>query len=43
MIIDKTPEQSKAINDLNGPLIIISATGGRVLHRPRAGKTSVVR
>lgn len=36
MIVDKTPEQSKAINSLKGPLIIISAsgmaTGGRVLH-----------
>ena len=36
MIVDKTPEQSKAINNLKGPLIIISAsgmaTGGRVLH-----------
>ena len=36
MVIDKTPEQSKAINNLKGPLIIISAsgmaTGGRVLH-----------
>jgi metallo-beta-lactamase family protein len=36
MIIDKTPEQSKSINNLKGPLIIISAsgmaTGGRVLH-----------
>ena len=36
MIVDRTQEQSKAINDLKGPLIIISAsgmaTGGRVLH-----------
>ena len=36
MVIDRTPEESKAINDLKGPLIIISAsgmaTGGRVLH-----------
>ena len=36
MIVAKTPEQSKAINDVKGPLIIISAsgmaTGGRVLH-----------
>jgi metallo-beta-lactamase family protein len=36
MIIAKSPEQSKAINDFKGPLIIISAsgmaTGGRVLH-----------
>ena len=36
MVIDKTPEQSKSINSLRGPLIIISAsgmaTGGRVLH-----------
>jgi metallo-beta-lactamase family protein len=36
MVVDKTPEQSKAINGLRGPLIIISAsgmaTGGRVLH-----------
>lgn len=34
--IHRTPEESKAINDLPGPLIIISAsgmaTGGRVLH-----------
>ena len=34
--IHRTPEDSKAINDLPGPLIIISAsgmaTGGRVLH-----------
>ena len=34
--IHRTPEDSKAINDLAGPLIIISAsgmvTGGRVLH-----------
>jgi len=36
MVVAKTPEQSKAINNMNGPLIIISAsgmaTGGRVLH-----------
>jgi metallo-beta-lactamase family protein len=36
MVLAKSPEQSKAINDLKGPLIIISAsgmaTGGRVLH-----------
>jgi metallo-beta-lactamase family protein len=36
MVIAKTPEQSKAINSMKGPLIIISAsgmaTGGRVLH-----------
>ncbi len=36
MVIDRTPERSKAINNLKGPLIIISAsgmaTGGRVLH-----------
>jgi metallo-beta-lactamase family protein len=36
MVIAKSPEQSKAINDVKGPLIIISAsgmaTGGRVLH-----------
>ena len=36
MVIDKTPEQSKSINSLKGPLIIISAsgmaTGGRGLH-----------
>jgi len=36
MVVAKTPEQSKAINDVKGPLIIISAsgmaTGGRVLH-----------
>jgi metallo-beta-lactamase family protein len=36
MIVDRTPEQSKAINELKGPMIIISAsgmaTGGRVLH-----------
>ena len=36
MVIDKTPEQSKSINAIRGPLIIISAsgmaTGGRVLH-----------
>jgi len=34
--IHRTPEESKAINDMPGPLIIISAsgmaTGGRVLH-----------
>lgn len=36
MVVDRTPEQSKAINAVKGPLIIISAsgmaTGGRVLH-----------
>ena len=36
MVVDRTPEQSKAINNLKGPMIIISAsgmaTGGRVLH-----------
>jgi len=36
MVVAKTPEQSKAINNMKGPLIIISAsgmaTGGRVLH-----------
>jgi metallo-beta-lactamase family protein len=36
MVVAKTPEQSKAINGMKGPLIIISAsgmaTGGRVLH-----------
>ena len=36
MIVAKSPEQSKAINNVKGPLIIISAsgmaTGGRVLH-----------
>ena len=36
LIVDRTQEQSKAINELKGPLIIISAsgmaTGGRVLH-----------
>ena len=36
MVVARSPEQSKAINDLKGPLIIISAsgmaTGGRVLH-----------
>jgi len=36
MIVAKTPEQSKAINDAKGAMIIISAsgmaTGGRVLH-----------
>jgi metallo-beta-lactamase family protein len=39
VVIDKTPEQSKSINNLKGPLIIISAsgmaTGGRVLHHLR--------
>ena len=39
MVIDRTPEESKAINNLKGPLIIISAsgmaTGGRVLHHLR--------
>lgn len=36
MVVARTPEQSKAINNIKGPLIIISAsgmaTGGRVLH-----------
>jgi metallo-beta-lactamase family protein len=36
MTVHRTPEESKAINNLNGPLVIISAsgmaTGGRVLH-----------
>ncbi len=36
MVIDRTPEQSKAVNDVKGPVIIVSAsgmaTGGRVLH-----------
>ena len=36
LVVARSPEQSKAINDLKGPLIIISAsgmaTGGRVLH-----------
>ena len=36
MTVHRTPEQSKAINNLSGPMIIISAsgmaTGGRVLH-----------
>jgi metallo-beta-lactamase family protein len=36
LIVDRTPEESKSINNLKGPLIIISAsgmaTGGRVLH-----------
>jgi len=36
MVVDRTPEESKSINNLKGPLIIISAsgmaTGGRVLH-----------
>ena len=36
MVLAKSPEQSKAINNFEGPLIIISAsgmaTGGRVLH-----------
>ncbi|HEY1232026.1 MAG TPA: MBL fold metallo-hydrolase [Candidatus Binatia bacterium] len=36
MVIDRTPEQSKALNDVKGPIIIISASGmasgGRVLH-----------
>lgn len=36
MVVAKSPEQSKAINNSKGPLIIISAsgmaTGGRVLH-----------
>jgi metallo-beta-lactamase family protein len=36
MVVARTPEQSRAINNIKGPLIIISAsgmaTGGRVLH-----------
>ena len=36
MVIHKTPEQSKSINAMKGPMVIISAsgmaTGGRVLH-----------
>lgn len=36
MVIYKTPEQSKSINTMKGPMVIISAsgmaTGGRVLH-----------
>lgn len=36
MVIHKTPEQSKSINQIKGPMVIISAsgmaTGGRVLH-----------
>jgi metallo-beta-lactamase family protein len=36
MIVHRTPEESKSINDMKGPMIIISAsgmaTGGRVLH-----------
>jgi metallo-beta-lactamase family protein len=36
MVVARSPEQSKAINNFKGPLIIISAsgmaTGGRVLH-----------
>jgi metallo-beta-lactamase family protein len=36
MVIHRTPEQSKSINQFNGPMVIISAsgmaTGGRVLH-----------
>jgi len=36
LVIHRTPEESKSINNLKGPLIIISAsgmaTGGRVLH-----------
>lgn len=36
MVVARSPEQSKAINELKGPLIVISAsgmaTGGRVLH-----------
>jgi metallo-beta-lactamase family protein len=36
LTVHRTPEQSKSINDLKGPLVIISAsgmaTGGRVLH-----------
>jgi metallo-beta-lactamase family protein len=50
MVIDKTPEQSKSINNLKGPLIIISAsgmaTGGRVLlhlkHRLPNSDTTVL-
>ncbi len=37
--IHRTPEESKAINNLPGPLVIVSAsgmaTGGRVLHHLR--------
>jgi metallo-beta-lactamase family protein len=36
MVVHKTPEQSKSINQAKGPMVIISAsgmaTGGRVLH-----------
>ncbi len=36
MVVHRTPEQSKSINQLKGPMVIISAsgmaTGGRVLH-----------
>jgi metallo-beta-lactamase family protein len=36
MVVHRTPEQSKSINELKGPMVIISAsgmaTGGRVLH-----------
>lgn len=36
MVVHRTPEESKSINDMKGPMIIISAsgmaTGGRVLH-----------
>jgi metallo-beta-lactamase family protein len=36
LVVDRSPEQSKSVNNLKGPLIIISAsgmaTGGRVLH-----------
>jgi metallo-beta-lactamase family protein len=36
MVVHRTPEQSKSINTIKGPLVIISAsgmaTGGRVLH-----------
>jgi metallo-beta-lactamase family protein len=36
MVIHRTPEESKSINDVKGPMVIISAsgmaTGGRVLH-----------
>jgi metallo-beta-lactamase family protein len=36
MVVHKTPEQSKSINQMKGPMVIISAsgmaTGGRVLH-----------
>ncbi len=36
LVVDRSPEQSKSVNNLKGPLIIISAsgmaTGGRILH-----------